>query len=211
MRDLLTIIIVEKNTLLRGLTVSFLLILPFTFIPNILKYGLTIETIARRFNHSVLYSLGFALIAVIVAILQNYNGLVHRKWYFDQPAFKSLDFYGRVNGVGSILHDLETILLGEIGEYLFRLNLIDTDKKKPKVEIVPLIELNAKEEQIRTLVKDYGFRKELFFGKTIPLNEIDLESNHSIKTILLNLADILKKLEFKPLDLGDEFKSNYDR
>ncbi|WP_339792025.1 hypothetical protein [uncultured Imperialibacter sp.] len=204
MRDIITIIVAERNALLKGLTISFLLTLPFTFLPAIIRSGFSISTIFERLNDSILYSLGFALIVVIAAVIQNYSGLADRKWYFDRPAFKDLDFYGRIDGVGSVVHDLETVLLGKIDSYFFRLNLIDTDKKKPILEIVPLIDLTDKEEEIEKLRLDDKFEADLFFGKRIKLKEIDLEVQNSIREILKHLAARLQDLNFEGLDVDEE-------
>jgi hypothetical protein len=204
MRDLLTIIIAERKSLLKGLTISFLLILPFTFLPTLIKSGVSFSAIIGRLNESILYSFGFALIVVIAAVIHNYNGLVDRKWYFDRPAFKNLDFYGRIDGVGSVVHDLETVLLGKIDNYFFRLNLVDTDKKKPILEIVPLIDLTDKEQGIEKLKSEDKFQTEFFFGKRIKLNEIDLEAPNVIREILKDLAMRLKELNFESLDIDEE-------
>jgi len=204
MRDIITIIVAERIALLKGLTISFLLTLPFTFLPAVIRSGLSISTIFGRLNDSILYSLGFALIVVIAAVIHNYSGLADRKWYFDRPAFKDLDFYERIDGVGSVVHDLETVLLGKIDNYFFRLNLIDTDKKKPILEIVPLIYLTDKEEEIEKLRLDDKFETDLFFGKRIKLNEIDLEAQNSIRKILKPLAARLQDLNFEGLDVDEE-------
>lgn len=90
MRDLVTIIIAERKTLLKGLIISFLLTFPFTFLPALIRSGFSISTILGRLNDSILYSLGFSLIVVIAAIIHNYKGLVDRRWYFDKPAFKKI-------------------------------------------------------------------------------------------------------------------------
>ncbi len=203
MRDLLTIIVAERKALIKGLTISFLLILPFTFLPAVIRSGLSISTIIGRLNDSILYSLGFSLIVVIAAVIQNYNGLVDRKWYFDRPAFKDLDFYGRIDGIGSVVHDLETVLLGKIENYFFRLNLVDTDKKVPTLEIVPLIDLTEKEIEIEKLKSELGFKTDLFFGMRVSLNEIDLENPKGIKGLLTDLAKTLKELDFESLDVDE--------
>ncbi|MEQ9092081.1 MAG: hypothetical protein RIE52_13385 [Balneola sp.] len=204
MRDILTIIIAERKSLLKGLSISFLLILPFTFLPTLIKSGISFSAIFGRLNDSILYSLGFALILVIAAVIHNYNGLVDRKWYFDLPAFKDLDFYGRIDGVGSIVYDLETVLLGEIKNYFFRLNLIDTDKKNPILEIVPLIDLTNKNQEVDKLKTDDKFQTDFFFGKRLKLNEIDLEDPNGIREILKDLAIKLKDLKFESLDIDEE-------
>ena len=204
MRDLLTIIIAERKSLLKGLTISFLLILPFTFLPTLIKSGISISAIFGRLNDSILYSFGFALIVVIAAIIHNYNGLVDRKWYFDRPAFKDLDFYGRLDGVESVVYDLETVLIGKIENYFFRLNLIETDKNKPLLEIVPLIDLTDKEQEVEKLKIHDKFQTDFFFGKRIKLNEIDLEAPNGIREILKDLAIRLKDLKFESLDVDEE-------
>ncbi len=204
MRGLLIIIIAERKSLLKGLTISFLLTFPFTFLPAIIRSGFSVSTILGRLNDSIIYSLGFALIVVIAAVIHNYNGLVDRKWYFDRPAFKDLDFYGRLDGVGSVVYDLETVLLGKIDNYFFRLNLIDTDTKKPILEIVPLIDLTGKEQVIEKLKSEDKFQTDFFLGKRIKLNEIDLEAPNGIREILKRLATRLKDLKFESLDVDEE-------
>lgn len=203
MRDLLTIIIAERKTLVKGFTISFLLILPFTFLPVIINNGFTIPTILGRLNLSILYSLGFALIIIIASLINNYNGLFDRQWYFNQPAFKSLNFYGRLDGVGSIVNELESILLGKIGTYFFRLNLIDTDKRRPVLEIVPLIKLEDKANEIEILKLEYKFRADLFFGMIINLKDIDLENPTEIQMVLSDLSKRLEELKFESLEIDE--------
>ena len=164
MKDLLAIIITERQTLFRGLTISFLLILPFTFLPTIISSGWTIQPIIERIPDSTLYSFGFSFIVVVASVFQNYNNLVDRKKLFDRPAFKKLDFYGRLDGVGSIVSELETFLLGKVDNYYFRLNIIDPDLKKFKVEIIPLIDFTENEELKEKLKKEYNFREDLLVG-----------------------------------------------
>ncbi len=204
MRDLLTIIIAERKSLLKGLTISFMLILPFTFLPTLIKSGISFSAIFGRLIDSILYSFGFALIVVLAAVIHNYDGLVNRKWYFDRPAFKDLDFYGRLDGVGSVVYDLETFLLGKIENYFFRLNLIDIDKDKPTLEIIPLIDLTNKEQEVEKLKTDDKFQTDFFFGKRIKLNEIDLEAPNSIRDILKDLATRLQELKFESLNIYEE-------
>lgn len=204
MRDLLILIYAERKTLLKGMIISFLLTFPFTFLPAIIKNGLSIQTMALRLNDSIVYSFGFAVIVLIASVLHNYNGLLERKWHFEKPAFKDLDFYGRLDGIGSVVQELETFLIGEIGNYYFRLNLVETNKEKHILEIVPLIDQANKENEIKVLKKDHGFRTNLFFGKRIPLNKIDLEDSEGVKRILTNLSSILSDLNFESLEINEQ-------
>ncbi|NJK93866.1 MAG: hypothetical protein HC905_02095 [Bacteroidales bacterium] len=96
---------------------------------------------------------------VIVAVIHNYNGLVDRKRYFDKPAFKELEFYGRIDGTGSVVHEFETFLLGKIDNFFFRLNVTDIDKRKPILEIVPLIDITDKENEVEELKSVYHLKQ----------------------------------------------------
>jgi hypothetical protein len=203
MRDFLTIIIAERRTLFRGLTISFLLVLPFTFLP-ILKNGFIWETIIQRLPLSVSYAFGFSFIVVIAAVIHNYNNLVDRKMLFDKPAFTKLDFYGMMDGIGSIVSELETFLLGKVGQYYFRLNIIDPDQKTIKVEMVPLIDLEGNKELKTKLKKEYGFRQDLFFGLMTEATHRDLQNENFLLDKLLKLEATLKGLEAKALDIDEK-------
>lgn len=203
MKDLLAIIITERQTLFRGLTISFLLILPFTFLPTIISSGWTIQPIIERIPDSTLYSFGFSFIVVVASVFQNYNNLVDRKKLFDRPAFKKLDFYGRLDGVGSIVSELETFFLGKVDNYYFRLNIIDPDLKKFKVEIIPLIDFTENEELKEKLKKEYNFREDLLVGQIINLTENDLENENLLWDKLLYLDKILMELGAIKFDVDE--------
>ena len=204
MKDLLAIIITERQTLFRGLTISFLLILPFTFLQTIISNGWTIQPIIERIPDSTLYSFGFSFIVVVASVFQNYNNLVDRKKLFDRPAFKKLDFYGRLDGLGSIVSELETFLLGKVDNYYFRLNIIDPDLKKFKVEIIPLIDFTENEELKEKLKKEYNFREDLLVGQIINLTENDLENENLLWDKLLYLDKILMELGAIKLDVDED-------
>lgn len=204
MKDLLFIINAERRTLLRGLLFSFLVILPFTFLPTLLSNGWNRALIIQRVPDSVLYSLLMAAAIVIAAVIYNYNNLVERKALFHRPAFTSLDFYGRLDGIGSITRELETFLLGKIGNYYFRLNLLDVDKESKSIEIVPLIDLKDFKEIKKYLVKELGFQQNFFFGLSIPFTEAELDSEHFIRVKLEQLASRFKELEIPPYEIDEE-------
>ncbi|WP_417352463.1 hypothetical protein [Flavobacterium alkalisoli] len=203
MKDLLNIIIAERQTLLRGLTISFLLIFPFTFLPTIINNGWALQPIIQRAPYSSLYAFGFSLIVVIASVLHNYNNLVDRKRIFDKPAFKKLDFYGRLCGMGSIVNELETFLLGKVDKYYYRLNIIDPDLKKFKVEIIPLIDFTKNENLKVILKKEYNFREDLLVGQLINLTEQDLENENLLLDRLLILDKILTELRAVSLDINE--------
>ncbi len=194
MKDLLAIIIIERQTLFRGLTISFLLILPFTFLPTIISNGWTIQPIIERIPDSTFYSFEFSFIVVVASIIQNYNNLVVRKKIFDRPAFKKLDFYGRFYGLGSIVNELETFLLGKVDNYYFRLNIIDPDLKKFKVQITPLIDYTDNEELKEKLKKEYNFKEDLLLCQVTTLTDNDLKNENILWDKLLYLDKLLAEL-----------------
>lgn len=187
MRDYLAIVFAERRSLLRGLLISFVLVYPFTFVPTISKHGWNWHLIALEVPKLAAYTFEFCLMVVFAAIVHNYNNLVTRKNLFDFPAFTKLDFYGRIDGMKSITRELETFLIGEVGGYYYRLNLIDVDKEKHKLEIVPLIDLSNDRSLKNRLRKELGFRESWFFGLTIPISKIALQDE-------LFILDKLKKL-----------------
>jgi hypothetical protein len=194
MRDLIAIIIGERLTLLKGLIVSFLLVFPFTFLP-IISDGLTWSNIHARFPMSTLYALGFSLAVVVAAVIQNYNDLVDRKYLLDKPAFAKLDFHGRLDGVGSIVNELETFLLGKIGRYYFRLNIINPDKNNFQVEIVPVIDIEEDQELKAKLRQQLGFTDNRFFGVTMNATVADLENENFLLNKLTEIEKTLSDLD----------------
>jgi hypothetical protein len=208
LRDLLIIIIAERQTLLRGLIISFLLVFPFTFLPIIISKGWTLQPIIQRIPDSTLYTFSFSLIVVVASLLHNYNNLVHRKRIFDKPAFKKLDFYGRIDGLGSVVSELETFILGKIDKYYYRLNIIDPDLKKFKVEIIPLIDFSDNEELKEMLKKEHNFKEDLFVGQIISLTEQDLENENLLWDRLLNLDKILTEFGAVELNINENDLDN---
>lgn len=203
MKDLLNIIITERQTLLRGMTISFLLVFPFTFLPTLVSHGWTIQPIVQRIPDSTLYAFGFSFLVVIVSVIHNYNNLVDRKRIFDRPAFKKLDFYGRLDGLGSIVSELETFLLGRIDKYYYRLNIIDPDLKKFEVEIIPLIDFTDNEELKEKLKNEHNFREDLLVGQLLSLTEQDLENENLLWDRLLKLDKILTELGAVKIDINE--------
>jgi hypothetical protein len=203
MKDLLRIIITERQTLLRGLTVSFLLVFPFTFLPTVIINGWTLQPIIQRIPDSTLYALASSFIVIVAAVLQNYNNLFNRKVIFDKPAFKKLDFYGRLDGLGSIVSELEIFLLGKIDKYYYRLNIIDPDLKNFKVEIIPFIDFTDNEQLKEKLKKEYGFREDLVIGQLVNLTELDLENENLLWDRLLSLDKILTELGAVKIDIDE--------
>lgn len=202
MKDLVTIIVLERQTLLRGLTISFLLVLPFTFLPVIVENGLILHVLAQRIPESILYSFGFAVLAVMSSLLHNYNGLLNRKKIFDRPAFKELDFYGRLSGLGSVYSELETFLLGRVDTYYFRLNLINPHLEQFEVEIIPLIDLKHDEGSKEALIKNHGFSKGIALSLQLKISLVELEDKNIMMDKLKYIEKLLIRLGVKPLEVN---------
>lgn len=202
MHDLITILVVERRTLLRGLLVAFLVTFPLSFLP-LMKDGFTWPNILQRFPASTAYALGFSLVVVIVAVIVNYNKLVANKIFFDKPAFSALGFQGRLDGKGSISKELETFLLGKIGDFFFRINLVDTSMGKLKVEIVPLVNLEQNQELFLRMKKDLGFRLNRFFGITMVLTEKDWNNPEFLSDRLYQLVMVLQSFGAEPMEMDE--------
>jgi len=173
-------------------------------LPTIIHYGWTLQPIIQRIPNSAIYAFGFSLLVVVVSVLHNYNNLVDRKRIFDKPAFKKLDFYGRLDGIGSVVSELETFLLGRIENYFFRLNIIEPDLQKFKIEIIPLVDYTDNEELQKFLVKEHKFRKNLVLGKEIKVTEEELENEFLLLDKLKQLDNILTEYKAKPLDIDED-------
>jgi hypothetical protein len=136
---------------------------------------------------------------VVAALAHNYSNLLDRKILFDLPAFKKLDFYGRLDGAGSIANELETFLLGKYQLYYFRLNILNPELKVCKIEIVPLIDLVDNKEMRNKLKKEHGFKQDVFFGQTIKATQKDLEDDSFLTERLISLEKTLADLGIEPL------------
>ena len=203
MNDFIRILIFERKTLLKGWVISTLVVFPFTFLPVITQHGFTFDAIRNRFSESVLYSLGFAMVIVIAAVIHNYNHLVDRKRIFDMHTFTALNFLGRIDGSGSLVKELETFLLGKIGEYYFRINIIEPESKTIIVQIVPLIETEENSLLEKQLKLELGFKNNWFFGKEIELSEEQLHNPKFLKGVLFKLEKDLRRLGVQPLDVSE--------
>tara|TARA_B110000881_G_C18536645_1_gene496179 strand:- start:345 stop:959 length:615 start_codon:yes stop_codon:yes gene_type:complete len=198
MNHLYVLIISQKNTLIKGWFISTLIVLPFTFIPTWIEFGFSLEETLYRVSHSILYSLGFSLFVVIVSVVHNYNNLLFRKKIFDKAAFTELDFHGVINGDESIIDELETSLLGKVGNYYFLINLIEPESEKCIIQIVPYIKTEDNKELVDILKTNFGFKQIWLLGKEIELNEQQLDDKFSIKKILKEMEIDLKTLQAEP-------------
>lgn len=198
MNHLYVLIISQKNTLIKGWFISTLIVLPFTFIPTWIEFGFSLEETLYRVSHSILYSLGFSLFVVIVSVVHNYNNLLFRKKIFDKAAFTELDFHVVINGDESIIDELETSLLGKVGNYYFLINLIEPESEKCIIQIVPYIKTEDNKELVDILKTNFGFKQIWLLGKEIELNEQQLDDKFSIKKILKEMEIDLKTLQAEP-------------
>lgn len=207
-QEIFFLIRIESRTLARGLTVCFIVILPFTFLPVLFEEAFTAKSFPDRVPASILYSLGFSLLIVLVAVINNFHDLKDKKWYFDQPAFKSLDFYGRLDGLGSITYSLDTFLLGKLDQYFFRLQLANIEEAHLLLEIIPLVDLNEKEGQADILIEDYGFIPAFFFYKKVKLSDIDLQNPDVIRQLLTNLTAVFHGLGLEGFEIDEHELEN---
>lgn len=193
MKHIFILIKLEFQTLFKGIFICFILILPFTFIPAILKHGFLLETIKNRFYLSVIYSFAFAFIVVFVAFYKNIENLIVRKKIYTKPALDSLNFEGSIYGLGSISSELETRLFGKYKNYDYVIRIVNPDESIIKIQIIPSIKLNN--SIIKILEEELNFKFDyLSFGLILTPSNDDLNNEKYFFEILENLDEKLKEL-----------------
>lgn len=204
MRDLITILIVERKGLLRGFAITFFLCFPFTFLPTLIQNGWNLTTIAQRIPASFLYASGFALLVIISAVSQNYKHLIRRKELFDKPAFQNLNFYGRVDGLNSSIAEMETFLIGRVENYFFTIRIQNYDLKKIVVGIEPHIDLSENEDLQIELEEEYHFENQNSFRISVTFSAEELEKGEILWDELMKWDKIFMDLGIKAIEIDEE-------
>ncbi len=209
MNDFIHMVLFERKTILRGWIVSTLCILPFGFIPTLLKQGFSFPHLIANARGVFFFSAMFALIVVGAALIHNYQSLVERKRIFDRAAFVALDFHGMLDGVGSIVHELETFLFGQMGNFHYRISILDPDLDTTKIHIIPLIDIEGKNDLIKEL-ENQGFEYIRFFGLVLHPQDDRLDEEDYLLEILESLSEDLDRLGVVALDLDPRLRSDLD-
>lgn len=196
--NVLNILSYEGKTLLKGCFFAFLVVFPFTFIPSLIKHGFALDALKARLPDAALYALGFAIIVVLASLIQNYNTLIAKEKIFKKPAFKALEFQGRVNGLGSLSYELQTLLLGKLENYYFALSIPNPEEKQHTVEFIPLIETDRNKELVENLIVNHGFSKNQYLSVLIPFSEEEFNDKEAIENVILGLDNTLTLLNTKP-------------
>ena len=193
LRSLLSLLMVEKRTLFRGLLICILCIFPFSFLPVIIRNGFDVSLLLVRIPKALVYTIGFSLIVVLASLIHNYNSLVERAWLFKHPAFVKLGFQTYFDGVGSVTKEIEAYLLGKVGHYHYRLHIADPEVKKPIIEIIPCIDVSEADRMMPILMKELvvagGNPGSIQFAVT----RSDLENEEFLLDKLKTLSKILEQ------------------
>jgi hypothetical protein len=202
MKDLLTLINTERRSLLRGFIAVFMLTLPFTFIPFIAKQGFSAQTITESLPDALLYAAIFAMGLIIVTLLNNYEKLLQKKRLYDLPAFTALHFSGAVEGYNSLIKELSTYLIGKVGDYFFRVNIVDPSRKQLKIEISPLVHVGRDTDLLYKLEQELGLQEDLYLSKILYLSEDNLQQSDLLLTEINRLATELANTGVRPLEVN---------
>ena len=186
---------------MRGFFVVFLLVLPFTFIPAIFRYGFSLQVIGQRMQESMLYSALFAAGVIVVSLLNNYEKLQQKKRLYDFPAFTELDFEGAVEGYNSIIKELSTYLIGKVGNYFFRVDIINPDQKNLKVEIAPMIYIGQNHDLLEKLLHELNLKENLYLARVLRLSQEQLFEPDIVRNELIKLSDELNCMGVTPLEV----------
>ncbi|MEO1050752.1 MAG: hypothetical protein AAFX87_09000 [Bacteroidota bacterium] len=153
---MLRLLVLEKRTLLKGWIISFLVILPFTFLPAISSDNPFWPSMLNRAPWSVLYAAGFALVICGAALYHNYERQSIKLKLFSKPAFRNLGFKYLQSGKGSLVDDLSFYLFGVHNGFSYTIDMsIDLeDHTKQEVVITPIIEVETNAD-VPDAVKNY--------------------------------------------------------
>ena len=199
MNDLFTLITNEKRSLLRGYLVLFVLVLPFTFIPAIIRQGFSFQAFGQQVPEKALVAALIAAGFIVLLLLNNYEKLLQKKRLYDFPAFTSLHFNGAVEGYNAIIKEVSTYLFGKAGDYFFRVNIINPKQQNVQIELSPLIHIGRNQELLDKLMQDLHLKENLYLSRVISLPEEQLHQSDVIKNELLKLSEELSKLGAIPM------------
>ena len=199
MKDLIAIIRLEKNTLIRGFKITFTIVFLLTFFPPILKNGFSFDVISNRVLESLMYSTGFSIFLNVFVVLINYNNLLDRKKLFKKSAFKHLQFQIELIGVGSIINELETILVCEVESYFYKIRLVQTENEYKIIEIIPVIYVKNTPIIEAELINRLGFNTSIYLNKELPFSKYDLDKPAFILRKLQQMSADFKRLDISPM------------
>ena len=153
---MLQLLLLEKQTLLKGWVLSVVLSLPFTFIPGFFTEGDFLNRMLNRAPWAILYAAGFALSVCIAAVYHNYSRQSIKIKLFNKPAFKNLGFKYHQSGKGSLVQDLGFYLSGLHNGFSYTIDMsIDLeDHSKQEVVITPLLDVQSNTD-IPGAIKNY--------------------------------------------------------
>lgn len=203
MNDLLSIITNEKKSLLRGFLVVFILVLPFTFLPALFRQRAPFETFSQQIPEKALVAALVAVGIIILLLLNNYEKLLKKKRLYDFPAFTSLHFNGAVEGYNAIVKEISTYLFGKVGDYFFRVNILNPNQDHVQIELSPLIHIGQNQELLDRLMQELHLKENLYLSRVISLPEEQLQQSDVIKNELLKLSDELSRLGVTPLAVDE--------
>lgn len=203
MNDLLSIITNEKKSLLRGFLVVFILVLPFTFLPVLFRQRAPFETFSQQIPEKALVAALVAVGIIILLLLNNYEKLLKKKRLYDFPAFTSLHFNGAVEGYNAIVKEVSTYLFGKVGDYFFRVNILNPKQGNVQIELSPLIHIGQNQELLDRLMQELHLKENLYLSRVISLQEEQLQQSDVIKNELLKLSDELSRLGVTPLAVDE--------
>ncbi len=198
----------QTRTIIKWFIICFCIVLPFTFIPIVLKHGISPSFLVERIPVSSLYALGFSVFIVIMAMANDYKSYSQRIRLLQKPAFADLDFQSGISGLDTGLESLDAFIIGKVNRYFFRLNIIITEETNTEVEIVPVIDIDKNPDLKALLEQQYGFSDRCFFGLIIEVIDEDLNNGTFLKEKLDYLAQEFEKINVEPIDISEKFKKS---
>lgn len=181
----------------------FILVLPLTFVPVIFRQDLSLQTFSQHLPGTAFIAALIAAGIILLLLLNNYEKLLKKKRLYDFPAFTELHFNGAVEGYNAIIKEISTYLFGKVGNYFFRVNIVNPKQKRIQIELSPLIYIGQNQELLDRLMQDLNLKENLYLSRVISLPEEQLQQSDIIKTELLRLSEELSKLGVTPMAVDE--------
>lgn len=204
MKELITMVVNERASLLRGFTAIFMLVLPLTFVPTLIRHGFSSYILQQHIPESMLYATLIATAVIVIALLNNYEKLLLKKRLYSFPAFAALEFEGGVEAYNSIIKELSTYLIGKIGNYYYKLDIIHPERQRFQVEVAPMIRIHQNSTLLDRLINELHFKENFYLSRVLAFSEEQLLEEDILKKELLKLSDELSSLGVAPLEINTD-------
>lgn len=189
----------SSNSLTRGFLVLFALALPLALLFLVLREDTTALPFTAQLTRAAAYAALVALAIVLLLLLRNYEKLLQKQRLYSLPAFAELHFDLATESYSAIVQEHSTYLLGRVGDYNFRVNLLLSSKNSVGVEVSPLVYIGQDQNLMHTLMRELQLEERLYLTRMLWLTEKQLQDPGILQPELQQLAAALRQRGVVPL------------